>query len=117
MEDEIIIGIVIVLVLVGIRYMVKHFAGKGGCCGGGGYKPRKKKLSKVLYQRKFKVDGMHCEHCKLRVEEIVNDMKGLAGKVDLKKGELVVSYAEEVDDELIKQKIRRAGYEISELLS
>ncbi len=117
MKDEIIIGIVIVLALVGIRYTVKHFAGKGGCCGGGGYRPRKKKLSKVLYQKNFKIDGMHCEHCKMRVEEVINDMKGLAGKVDLKKGELTVSFAEEVDDELIKQRIRRAGYEISELPS
>ena len=53
---------------------------------------------------------MHCEHCKSRVEEAVNDIKGVAGKVNLKKGELTVSYAEDVADELIKEKIKRAGY-------
>ncbi|MDE6640906.1 MAG: cation transporter [Acetatifactor sp.] len=55
---------------------------------------------------------MHCEHCKNRVEEVVNDIKGVAGKVSLKKGELTVSYAEDVSDELIKEKIERAGYRI-----
>lgn len=110
MDNGIIIGIVVVIVFFSIRSSVKHFAGQSGCCGGGSYKPKKKKLAKVIYQKKFKVDGMHCEHCKTRVEEIVNDIKGVAGKVNLKKGELVVSYEEDVDDELIKSRIEKAGY-------
>ena len=56
---------------------------------------------------------MHCDHCKNRVEEVVGDIKGVAGKVNLKKGELTVSYAEEVDDELIKSRIERAGYKVT----
>ena len=55
---------------------------------------------------------MHCENCKTRVEEVVNDMKGVAGRVDLKKNELTVSYAEEEDDELIKARLQRAGYTV-----
>ena len=58
---------------------------------------------------------MHCEHCKRRVEEAVNDIKGIAGRVDLKKGELTVSYAEDVDDEIIKAKIERTGYTVEQL--
>ena len=93
---------------------VRHFRGKGGgCCGGGDYKPRKKKLSHVAGQKTFQVEGMHCEHCKVRVEEAVNDIKGAAGKVDLKKGLLTVSYAESLDDEQVKQKVERAGYHLT----
>jgi len=114
MENYIIIGIIAVIVVIGIIYTVKHFKGEGGCCGGGSYKPKKKKLSKVLYQKTFKVDGMHCDHCKNRVEEVVNDIKGVAGKVDLKKGELTVSYAEDVSDEIIVARITKAGYEVIE---
>lgn len=114
MENYIIIGIIAVIVVIGVIYTVKHFKGQGGCCGGGGYKPKKKKLSNVLYKKTFKVDGMHCEHCKNRVEEVINDIKGVAGKVDLKKGELTVSYAEDVDDAVIKAKIKRAGYTVIE---
>ncbi len=114
MGDYIIIGILAVIVVIGVIYTIKHFKGEGGCCGGGSYKPRKKKLSNVLYQKTFKVDGMHCEHCKNRVEEVINDIKGIAGKVDLKKGELTVSYAEDVNDEIIKARIEKHGYQVAE---
>lgn len=113
MTDIIIIAVVIVIAAIGIRSTIKHFRGQGGCCGGGGYKPRKKKLKNILYTKTFTVDGMHCDHCKKRVEEVVNDMAGIAGKVDLKKGELTVSYAEEVDDERIIVRIEKAGYTVT----
>lgn len=112
MENVIIIAVVAVAVAAGIRSTVRHFRGQGGCCGGGNYRPEKKKLSKVLYRKTFHVEGMHCEHCKNRVEEAVNDIKGAAGRVNLKKGELTVSYAEDVADELIKEKIEGAGCHI-----
>ena len=115
MGDGIIIGVLVIVVFIGIRSSVKHFTGQGGCCGGGNYKPKKKKLSKVIYKKTFKVEGMHCNHCKVRVEEIVNDIKGVAGKVNLKKGELTVSYEEDVADELIKSRIERAGYSVKEI--
>ena len=114
MTDIIIIAIVIVIAAIGIRSTIKHFRGQGGCCGGGDYKPRKKKLKNILYTKTFTVDGMHCDHCKNRVEEVVNDMAGIAGKVDLKKGELTVSYAEEVDDERIIARIEKAGYTVTD---
>lgn len=115
MENMIVIAILAVVAGIGIYSAIKHFKGRSGCCGGGGYKPKKKKLTGVLYQKTFRVEGMHCENCKNRVEEIVNDMKGVAGKVNLKKGELTVSYAEEVDDALLKARIERVGYKVTEL--
>ena len=112
MENLIIIAIIAVVAVIGVVYTVKHLKGKGGCCGGGGYRAKKKKLANVLYEKTFQVEGMHCENCKARVEEVVNDIKGIAGRVDLKKNELTVSYAEEVDDELIKARLQRAGYTV-----
>ena len=110
MKNYIIIGIIAVIIIIAILSSVKHFKGEGGCCGGGSYKPKRKKLSGIRYTKKFKVGGMHCEHCKRRVEETVNDIKGVAGRVDLKKGELTVFYADDISDEIIKAKIERAGY-------
>ena len=115
MVDYIIIAVLALVVAFGIFSAIKHFKGQGGCCGGGSYKPKKKKLKNVLYQKTFKVEGMHCDHCKNRVEEVVNDIQGVAGKVNLKKGELTVSYAEEVEDELIKSCIERAGYKVTKI--
>ena len=84
-ENIILLVLVVVVVAIGLWSTVRHFRGKGGgCCGGGDYKPRKKKLSHVAGQKTFQVEGMHCEHCKVRVEEAVNDIKGAAGKVVLK---------------------------------
>ena len=105
MENALIIGILVIAVGFGIYSSVRHFKGESGCCGGGSYRPRKKKLSKIRYQKIFLVDGMHCDRCKNRVEEIVNDMDGIAGKVNLKRGELVVSYEKSVDDDAIREKI------------
>ena len=110
MTDIIIIAAVLLIAAVGIRYTVRHFRGQGGCCGGGGYTPKRKKLKNIRYTRTFTVEGMHCDHCRIRVEEIVNDMKGIAGRVDLKKGLLTVSYEEDTDDSLIIARPERAGY-------
>lgn len=65
----------------------------------------------MLYQKTFKVEGMHCEHCKNRVEEVANGIQGIAGRGDLKKGELTLSYAEDVSGDIITVKITRAGVE------
>ena len=35
MENYIIIGIIIIAAAIAIVYTVRHFQGKGGCCGGG----------------------------------------------------------------------------------
>lgn len=115
MENLIIILIIAIAAVFAFRSALRHFRGQGGCCGGGGYKHRKKKLDKVLYTKTFKVEGMHCENCKNRVEEIVGDIRGTAGKVDLKKSILTVSYAQEVSDELIRERIERAGYSVKNL--
>ena len=115
MENYIIIGIIIVIAFFAIRTIVKR-AGRKGCCGSGSdYKPRKKKLQAVIATKVFAVDGMHCEKCTNRVTEVVNDIPGVAGVVDLKKGIVTVSYEQEVADEQIKAKIERVGYTVTEI--
>lgn len=115
MENIIVVAIIVAIVAIGICSTLKHFKGKSGCCGGSTYKPKKKKLKHVIYEKKFKVDGMHCDHCKNRVEEVVNDIKGVAARVHLKKGELTVLYAEDVADEQIIARIEKAGYKASKV--
>lgn len=114
MTDIIIIVIIAAAAVFGLRSTLKHFKGQGGCCGGGDYKPKRKKLKNVKYQKTFQVEGMHCQHCKNRVEEVVNDVPGIAGVVNLKKRELTVSYAEDVEDAVIRDRIARAGYKLAE---
>ena len=115
MVDYVIIGIIIVIAYFAVRTIVKR-KGRKGCCGSGSdYKPRKKKLQAVIATKFFTVDGMHCEKCANRVTEVVNDIPGVAGVVDLKKGIVTVSYEQEVADEQIKARIERVGYTVTEI--
>lgn len=115
MENTVIIGIILVIAFLAIRTIVKR-AGRKGCCGSSGdYKPRKKKLKTVIAAKVFAVEGMHCEKCANRVTEVVNDIPGVAGVVNLKKGTVTVSYEQEVPDEQIKAKLQRVGYTVTEI--
>lgn len=112
MVDGIIVAILVAVMFLGIRSSVKHFARKGGCCGSSDYKPKKKKLSKVLYKKVFQVEDMHCEHCKRRVEEVINNINGVAGSVNLRKGELTISYEVDVADETVIVQLEQRGYSV-----
>lgn len=116
MSDAVIISILVLIAFFAIRSSVKHLAGKGGCCGGSGsVKIRKKKLSKIKSKKVILVDGMTCNHCKGRVEEVVNDIDEVSGLVNLKKKELTISFANDITNEKLEEiysKIEKAGYQI-----
>ena len=114
--DLVIILIVVVAVAVGLRSTVRHFQHKSSCCGGGSApKQKRKKLSHVASRKVFVVEGMSCEHCKSRVEATVNDIYGVAAVVNLKRGEAEVSYAEPVEDSVIRERIEKAGYTVTDI--
>ena len=117
MTDFIIIAIIAVLLVIGFRSTKKHFKGEGGCCGGGGAPTPtpEKKLDNVIGQKIVRVDGMTCDHCKNWVEKAVNNIDGVACKVNLKKKEAVVSLAKDVADEEIRVAIEKAGYRVVEI--
>ena len=55
---------------------------------------------------------MTCENCVARVLRYVNDIDGVAGKVNLRKKELLISMDREVSDEEIKDAVSKAGYQV-----
>ena len=115
MENAIILGILLVVLVGAIVTLIKR-AGRKGCCGSGSdYKPRKKKLKNVIAAKVFVVDGMHCEKCAGRVTEAVNDIPGVAGVADLKKGIVTVSYEREVPDGQLRAAIELVGYTVKEI--
>ena len=46
MQDLIILGILVLVIVIGTVYTVNHFKGKSGCCGGGNTYISKKKLKR-----------------------------------------------------------------------
>lgn len=63
---------------------------------------------------KIRVDGMHCDHCRLAVEVAMNQLSGAKGvKVDLEKG--IVSWESiGVTMEVIKETIEDLGFDVPE---
>lgn len=113
MENIIIIAIITVLIVNGILSGKKHFKGEGGCCGGGSTVPvKKKKLKNVIAKKTITIEGMSCENCKNRVERRLNEMDGVAARVNLKKKQAVISLAKEVSDGQIRTAIEEAGYRV-----
>ena len=115
MEDVIILGILLMILLGAIVTLAKRSERKGCCSSGSDYKPRKKKLKNVIDTKVFVVGGMHCEKCANRVTEVVNDIPGVAGVVDLKKGIATVSYEKDIPDGQIRASIERVGYTVKEI--
>jgi copper chaperone len=61
----------------------------------------------------IKINGMSCNHCVMAVTKALRDIDGIRNvKVDLEKGEAAFDEDETIDMEIIKERIRKAGYEV-----
>jgi len=113
--DIMILLLLAVAVGFGVRSAIQHFRGKGGCCGGGDYKPRKKKLEQVAAKKTMCISGMSCEHCQNRVMEALNNLEGVSAVVSFRKGTAVVSMERMVEDGVLKAAVEKAGYMVTEI--
>lgn len=116
MENSIIIGILLVIILFALLRTKKHFKG-GGCCGSGSNTIRStKELSgPKLGEKTIRIEGMHCENCEIRVENALNRLDGAKCKVSYKKKIAVVAYSEEISDQLLKVTVEKMGYKVVEI--
>lgn len=115
MSNFIIAAILAVILCFALRSSIRHFHGEGGCCGGSTYKAHRKKLDTVIGKKTVSVKGMSCQNCVNHVMEAVNSIDGASAVVNLKKGVVTVSMAHPVSNELIKNAIERAGYEVTDI--
>ena len=113
MENYIIVGILLVVLIFAIFRTKKHFKG-GGCCGSSSKIIRSKKTltEPKLGEKTLNIEGMHCENCEIRVENALNRLDGVACKVNLKKKTAVVSYSTDVSDGLLKETVEKLGYKV-----
>lgn len=116
MENYIIVGILLLVVVIAIGHTRKHFQG-GGCCGSGSNTIRSKKTltDPKIGEKTLIIEGMHCENCEIRVENALNRLDGVACKVKLKKKTAMVSYSTEVSDDLLKKTVENMGYKVVEI--
>jgi len=61
----------------------------------------------------FKVKGMSCQHCVMRVTRALESIEGIRNvKVDLESGEASFDEDAPVDRKVLAERVRKAGYEI-----
>lgn len=114
MGTMIIVAVLILMIVYAFRGSLKHFKGEGGCCGGANPAPRikKQKLGQIAAVKRIVIEGMTCEHCKRSVENALNSLNQVNAKVNLSKKEAVVKLGTAVSDEVLKEAVEKAGYEV-----
>jgi len=62
--------------------------------------------------RTIKIKGMSCNHCVMAVTRALSSIEGITNvSVDLKSGEATFEEAAPVDMNVIRERIKNAGYE------
>ena len=61
----------------------------------------------------IKIKGMSCNHCVMTVTRALDNIKGIKNvKVSLEKGEATFDEETPVEVNMIKEQIKKAGYEV-----
>ncbi len=111
---------IIVIILIAICiYSIKSYSGKlaHGCCGGESDSPKKIKVKDknsdhYPYSATIKIDGMTCSHCKMRVENALNENEGVWADVNLKEGLADVKMKKQYSADELKRIVTKAGYTV-----
>ncbi|MGF6906605.1 heavy metal translocating P-type ATPase [Fusobacterium sp. PH5-44] len=74
-----------------------------------------KKENNKIMKKIIIIEGMMCAHCKGRVEEILNKIDGVSATVDLEQKSAYVNLSKNIDDEILRNAIIAAGYEVKEV--
>ena len=62
----------------------------------------------------IKIKGMSCNHCVRAVTKALKELDGISNvKVDLQKAEATFDEVKPVDMKVVKERIRKAGYDIA----
>lgn len=114
-------NLIIILILIAVcAYGVKSYAKtvSHGCCGTGGDTEKKihvqdRQADHYPYCARIGVDGMTCKHCKLRVENALNERDGVWAQVDLKHNCALVRMKQPLSEAEIRSQVSRAGYTVT----
>ncbi|WP_427337750.1 heavy-metal-associated domain-containing protein [Caloranaerobacter sp. DY30410] len=65
-------------------------------------------MKKVLF-----IEGMSCNHCVMAVKKALGEVEGVASvEVDLESKKAVVELSKEVEENILKDAVTKAGYEV-----
>jgi copper chaperone len=62
----------------------------------------------------IRIKGMSCQHCVKAVTKTLSEIDGITNvQVDLGKGEASFDEAQPIDQELLRERIKKAGFELA----
>ena len=127
MITTIVLGIIIAAIFgVGIHNLYSNFfKGTSTCCktssacancpmskSYGDYRTRIEAIEKFKLKKVIDVEGMTCEHCTNTVSKALESVEGVAiAAASVEKQSVEVALDFGVSDELLKEAIRKAGYQ------
>lgn len=117
MEATLIICLVLLVICI---FAVKSYARRlsSGCCGAGGDKKEKRVKVDDTEEEHYPIrmtlaiDGMTCGNCVRRVENALNRLDGVWASAELSKGIARVRMKKEIDEDILRQTVRSAGYSV-----
>ena len=69
-----------------------------------------------MNEKIIKIEGMHCEHCKMSVEKALNSIPGISKvEVDLENKMAKIEATDNVENEKITDAIEEAGFNVVEI--
>ncbi len=74
-------------------------------------KKGKKNMHKII-----KIEGMTCEHCKARVEKTLSGLGATSAIVDLENKQADLVSEDDIEDEVIRDAVQDAGYEVIDII-
>jgi copper chaperone CopZ len=114
--DKLIIIVGLLLIVYAFWQTVQKARGKAknSCCGTSEAVSAKKAVdtdvSHYPYQYRLSIDGMMCSNCARNVENTLNNMKGVWGKVNLGKKEADVLSKQAVSEESFAHALQETSY-------
>ena len=126
MFATVILGILIAAIFaVGMRNIYNNFfKGESTCCKGEcssgcpmakaneNYRDRVEAIEKFKLKKTINVEGMTCNHCTATVEKALEKIDGVAiVAASVEKKSVEAAFDHEVADDILKDAIRKAGYQ------
>ena len=117
--DKLIIAVGLLLIVFALWQTVQKARGKAksSCCGSAEAVSAKKvedtDVSHYPYRYRLSIDGMMCSNCAKNVENTLNNMNGVWGKVNLGKKEAEVLSKQAVSEENFASALQDSSYTLT----
>lgn len=117
--DKLIIAVGLLLIVFALWQTIQKARGKAksSCCGTAEAVSAKKvedtDVSHYPYRYRLTIDGMMCSNCAKNVENTLNNMNGVWGKVNLGKKEADVLSKQSVSEDSFAQALQQSSYTLT----